>query len=154
MYDDEAKAEILFITPELYSNCLAVGQIIQFQEGKIVHGFATITKINNKILEKYPYANIVDEICNSTRIRQQNILDKRIDSEGVIVVGDKNSNNAKSLYKICLQQGYNTIFVRNFNDIDEHWICNKKSVSIVSGASTPTSVVMVIYQKLKNINKN
>lgn len=52
LYDDEAKAEILFITPELYSNCLAVGQIIQFQEGKIVHGFATVIKINNKILEK------------------------------------------------------------------------------------------------------
>lgn len=52
LYDDEAKAEIWFITPELYSNCLEVGQIIQFQEGKIVHGFATITKIKNKILEK------------------------------------------------------------------------------------------------------
>lgn len=52
VYGKEAGAEIWFITPEFYPNCLEVGQIIQFQEGKIIHGFATITKINNKILEK------------------------------------------------------------------------------------------------------
>ena len=52
LYDNETKAEIWFITPEFYPNCLEVGQTIQFQEGKIVHGFAIITKINNKILEK------------------------------------------------------------------------------------------------------
>lgn len=51
-YGKKSAAEIWFITPELYPNCLEVGQIIQFQEGKIVHGFATMTKINNKILEK------------------------------------------------------------------------------------------------------
>ena len=51
-YDNETMAEIWFLTPELYPNCLQVGQEVQFQEGKVNHGFITITKINNKILEK------------------------------------------------------------------------------------------------------
>lgn len=50
-YDKEMMAEIWFFTPELYPNCLKVGQVIQFQEGKTIHGFATITKIKNKKLE-------------------------------------------------------------------------------------------------------
>lgn len=50
-YDNESIAEVWFITPEFYPNCLKVGDVIQFQEGKEIHGFATITKINNKILE-------------------------------------------------------------------------------------------------------
>lgn len=50
-YDNETMAEIWFITPEVYPNCLKVGQVIQFQEGCTIHGFATITKIKNKILE-------------------------------------------------------------------------------------------------------
>lgn len=50
-YDNEAKAEIWFLTPEIYPHCLKVGQVIPFQEGKIIHGFATIIKIKNKILE-------------------------------------------------------------------------------------------------------
>ena len=51
-YGKYSSAEIWFISPEFYPNCLEVGQTIQFQEGAIIHGFATITKINNKILEK------------------------------------------------------------------------------------------------------
>ena len=50
-YDNEAVAEIWFLTPEVYPNCLKVGQVIQFQEGQDIHGFVTITKIKNKILE-------------------------------------------------------------------------------------------------------
>ncbi len=50
-YDNESKAEIWFLTPEIYTHCLKVGQVIQFQEGKDIHGFVTITKIKNKILE-------------------------------------------------------------------------------------------------------
>ena len=50
-YDDEGMAEIWFISPEFYPNCLRVGQVIQFQEGQIIHGFVTITKIKNKNLE-------------------------------------------------------------------------------------------------------
>ena len=50
-YDNEAKAEIWFLTPEFYPHCLKVGQVIPFQEGKIIHGFATIIRIKNKILE-------------------------------------------------------------------------------------------------------
>ena len=50
-YDNEAKAEIWFLTLVAYPNYLKVGQVIQFQEGKDIHGFVTITKIKNKILE-------------------------------------------------------------------------------------------------------
>lgn len=50
-YNGVAKAEIWFLSPEFYPNCLKIGQVIQFQEGKIIHGFVTITKINNKNLE-------------------------------------------------------------------------------------------------------
>lgn len=51
-FGEETTAEIWFITPELYPNCLEIGQKIQFQEGKEIHGFAIITKINNEILKK------------------------------------------------------------------------------------------------------
>ncbi len=52
VYGKETIAKIWFLTPEFYPNCLKIGDIILFQEGNIVHGSATITKINNKILEK------------------------------------------------------------------------------------------------------
>lgn len=51
-YMNECEAKVCFITPELYTKCISIGQIIPFQEGKIIHGYVMIKKINNKLLEK------------------------------------------------------------------------------------------------------
>lgn len=51
-FGEQAIAEIRFITPEFYPSSLEIGQIIPFQEGGIINGYATIIKIYNKILEK------------------------------------------------------------------------------------------------------
>ena len=51
-YGKETIAEVWFVAPEHYPHCLEVGQTIHFQDGAKVQGFVTITKINNKILEK------------------------------------------------------------------------------------------------------
>ena len=51
-YGEEAIAEVWFITPEVYPNCLEVGQTIQIQEGERIHGLATVLKVKNLILKK------------------------------------------------------------------------------------------------------
>lgn len=51
-YGDSATAEIWFITPEYYPHCIEQGQRIVFQEGATIHGYITVTQINNKLLEK------------------------------------------------------------------------------------------------------
>lgn len=108
-----------------------------------------IKDIYDKILKKYPNAKIIDEICNSTRIRQQVLLDKKINSDGLIIVGDKNSNNSLSLYDIAQKQGYDTLFISCLEDLDYQWLDNKKSISIMSGASTSQAVVEEIFEKIK-----
>ena len=50
-YGEECVADVWFVTPEFYPNCMKIGDVILFQEGKVVHGSAIITKINNKVLE-------------------------------------------------------------------------------------------------------
>ena len=108
-----------------------------------------IKDIYCKILDKYPNAKIIDEICNSTRTRQQIIIDKQINTSGLIIVGDTNSNNTKSLYNIAIEKGYDTILVSDFSDININWVLSQKSISIMSGASTSHVVVEEIYEKLK-----
>jgi len=50
-FNETATAEIQFLSPETYPKCLWVGKKIQFQEGSRITGYATITKIYNKIVE-------------------------------------------------------------------------------------------------------
>lgn len=105
--------------------------------------------------ELYPYITFENETCNSTTIRQRN-LKKNIEwSDGVIVVGDKGSNNTKSLYKIAESaKRENAILVEKTEDINIEWVKSKKRVIIVSGASTPKEKVEEIYFFLKKFNKN
>lgn len=105
--------------------------------------------IYKNIKEKYPDSIIVDEICNTTRIRQQKLISCAPLYDGIIVVGDKTSSNTMSLYKISKNLNHNTIMVLNKNELSDAWLDNKESILIASGASTPNAVVEEIYKKLK-----
>ncbi|MFS1514324.1 hypothetical protein VQL36_18130 [Chengkuizengella sp. SCS-71B] len=52
---EEVLGTITFISPEHYPNCLWVGKIIPFQEGRRVIGYAKIMKIYNNILKRQEY---------------------------------------------------------------------------------------------------
>ena len=108
-----------------------------------------IEDIYQRILEKYPSAQVIDEICNSTRSRQQIIIDGKLESKSLIVVGDQNSNNTMSLYNIAIEKGYDTILIKDVKDLDINWVNKQKSISIMSGASTPKENIEEIYLELK-----
>ena len=50
-FGQKGRGYITFLTPEAYPKCLWIGKRIPFMEGKSITGYATITKIFNKILE-------------------------------------------------------------------------------------------------------
>lgn len=108
-----------------------------------------IEDIYIKILKKYPKCIIVDEICNTTRVRQQNLINKAQLYDGVIIVGDKSSSNTRSLFKISKTQNKNTTMILNVQELEDDWLLEKKSILIVSGASTPYKVVEEIFKKVK-----
>lgn len=49
---ETVRGTIKFIDPESYPHTLSVGQKIAFQEGKKIVGYAEITHIYNKLLQK------------------------------------------------------------------------------------------------------
>jgi len=51
-YGEKVSGTIAFIAPEYHMHCFEIGQKIQYQEGAKITGYATITKIINKHLEK------------------------------------------------------------------------------------------------------
>lgn len=108
-----------------------------------------IKNIYDKIKKIYPNSIVIDEICNTTRIRQQNLIEKAPIYDGVIVVGDNNSSNSKSLYNISLKLNKETIMILNDSELKESYLNNKNSILIVSGASTPNYVIDKIYKKIK-----
>lgn len=61
-----------------------------------------IETIITALLDKYPQAQVVEEICNATRTRQQAVKELQ-GFDALIVVGDPNSNNTTQLANIGRQ---------------------------------------------------
>ncbi len=98
-----------------------------------------IESLFHAIRVKYPSAQIHDEICNATRVRQQAVRDldpNQIDA--LIVVGDPSSNNTRKLASTAWESGIRTVIkVQNVQELNIEDLKGAKKVAVTSGASTP-----------------
>ncbi len=89
---------------------------------------------------KYPQIIFIDEICNATRIRQEAVI-KQEPVDHLFVVGDKLSNNSRKLVQVSIEQAkINATLIEGLDDLDIKQLSRYRSVSVSSGASTPTRV--------------
>lgn len=109
-----------------------------------------IINLHKDILKHVPNARISNEICPTTRKRQEAVQHLEEDVDAVIVVGDQVSSNSKRLYEIAktTYPDILTVMVSNPEDIDLDLFKNKKHIAISSGASTPSDVIDAIYNLL------
>ncbi len=111
--------------------------------------------ISEAAKQRYPNIYIIDEICNSTRIRQEAVMkqDKTIDH--CFVVGDKLSNNSKKLVDVSINEAHiDATLIENVEDINIEKLKTYHTVSVTSGASTPTKVTNEVITFLKQFDKD
>ena len=108
-----------------------------------------IVNLYQDIKNHIPEARISNEICPTTRNRQEAVkLVEGVDA--IIVVGDQVSSNSKRLFEIA-QTFHPYTFVCMVSDVSElplEELKNKNHIAISSGASTPSDVIDIIYDKL------
>lgn len=112
--------------------------------------FLELEEIHKDIQKHIANANILDEICNVTMLRQKAI--KSIDDkvEVIIVVGSKKSSNTQKLFEVAssFHQGKHILFVENVNDIKED-LSKFNRFAITGGTSTPLSKIEEIKEYLE-----
>ncbi len=108
-----------------------------------------IEVIIDQLRIKYPLLIAEDEICNSTRVRQEALIAGNQNVDLCYVVGDFRSNNTRNLVKTSIEAtNTKTILIESVNDIDPEDLKNIKIVSVTSGASTPTHITKDVIQYL------
>lgn len=107
-----------------------------------------INNIYNRIKEKYPNAIIDDKICMATTERQKAVYESP-NVDLCIIIGDLRSSNTKKLEEVARKKGLNTLLVDSLDDLKNKLPSNIKSVSITSGASTPSFITNEIIEYLK-----
>lgn len=111
--------------------------------------------ISEEAKKYYPNLVVIDEICNSTRIRQEALLLQDSIIDHCYVVGDKLSNNSRKLVEVSTQKANVTAtLVENIEDIDIEKLKTYSAVSVTSGASTPTKVTKEVISFLEQFDKS
>ena len=113
--------------------------------------FLELKDIHNDILTNLPNAQIIDEICDATLLRQKAIISIKDEVELIVVIGSKVSSNTKKLFEVA--KSYNpaktVLFVENIQEL-QGFSLNYSSAVIASGTSTPLKVINEIKQYLEN----
>ena len=137
-----------------HKNILKNYQLINDEEPLVINqttlNIKDISDIHKEILEALPKARIANEICASTRLRQEALLNIGDDVDLIVVVGDVNSSNTRRLLEIAKQAHPDTasIMISDEHELDKSVFANKNHIAISSGASTPQEIIDAVYNKL------
>ncbi|WP_422657952.1 4-hydroxy-3-methylbut-2-enyl diphosphate reductase [Paenibacillus sp. EC2-1] len=109
-----------------------------------------IKHIMKRLLEKFPGAEIHNEICLATQVRQEAVAEQAGQSDLVIVVGDPRSNNSNRLAQVSEEiAGVPAYRIGDVTELKREWLEGVKKVAVTSGASTPTPITKEVIAYLE-----
>lgn len=147
--------DIIFITDEKDALlCHIENQKPIFVTNQTTLSIYDIESILSILKTKYPNLLFDDDICDATKVRQQAVMDQeKVDL--MLVVGDPMSSNSNKLASVGKKsKGVTSYLIQSVEDIQIEWLKPIDSVSVTSGASTPTVITEEVISYLKQFNKN
>jgi 4-hydroxy-3-methylbut-2-enyl diphosphate reductase len=110
-------------------------------------------KIIDRIKEKVPNTEVFDTICDSTNMRQKEVLELANEVDAMVVVGGKNSANTKRLYEISLSTGTPSFHIEAEDELDSIGLEEYENIGVMAGASTPNWVINKVIDRIKYLQK-
>jgi 4-hydroxy-3-methylbut-2-enyl diphosphate reductase len=114
-----------------------------------------IKHIMNGLLERFPRAEIHNEICLATQVRQEAVAEQAMEADLVIVVGDPRSNNSNRLAQVSEEiAGVKAYRISDVSELQLEWLRSVRRVGVTSGASTPTPITKEVINYLEQYDAN
>ncbi|WP_123041648.1 4-hydroxy-3-methylbut-2-enyl diphosphate reductase [Cohnella candidum] len=106
-----------------------------------------------RLLEAFPQAEIHNEICLATQVRQEAVAEQAKEADLCIVVGDPRSNNSNRLAQVSEEiAGVPAYRISDVSEIRTEWLQGIRKVAVTSGASTPTPITKEVIQYLEQFD--
>lgn len=136
-------------------------EALDIPEGKIVITNQTtmsqwdVRHIIERLQEKYPTAEVHNEICLATQVRQEAVAGQAGEAQLCIVVGDPRSNNSNRLAQVSEEiAGVKAYRVGDVSEIKREWLKGIERVAVTAGASTPTPLTKEVIAYLEQYDDN
>lgn len=112
--------------------------------------FSDTKELYHAILKAFPNAILENTICNATTVRQEAVLNQK-PVDLCLIVGDRHSSNTNKLVEAGLKASIPTQLVESLEDVQKIDFQQIHSISISSGASTPSELVEQIIAYLEEL---
>ncbi len=104
------------------------------------------------IRAKYPQAEVHNEICLATQVRQEAAVSQGKQAEVVLVVGDRRSNNSNRLVQVVQEiAGRPAHLIDSVAEIKPEWLAGVKTVGVTAGSSTPSELTREVIRHLESL---
>ncbi|AEI45270.1 4-hydroxy-3-methylbut-2-enyl diphosphate reductase [Paenibacillus mucilaginosus] len=114
-----------------------------------------IKHIMKRLLDRYPGAEIHNEICLATQVRQEAVAEQAKEADLVLVVGDPRSNNSNRLAQVSEEiAGVKAYRIADITELRREWLVPVRRVAVTSGASTPTPITKEVITYLEQYNND
>jgi len=105
-------------------------------------------KITAQLLPKAQEVRVFNTICAATRQRQEAARELSQEVDLMLVIGDRNSSNTKTLVQECQQTGVRTLWIQSAAEIEPQEFMEVSKVGITAGASTPDWIIKEVLNKM------
>ena len=105
------------------------------------------------IRRRFPRSEVrfFDTVCKPTKQRQSAAIDVARQSDVVIVVGGRSSNNTRELVKTCSCHCACVHHVESDADLEPDWFDRARVVGLTAGTSTPDEVIDRVEARIRQI---
>jgi len=103
------------------------------------------------IRQRFPNTDVrfVDTVCKPTKERQYAAVEMARQSDVVIVVGGRSSNNTRELVKTCARYCARVHHVETDADVRHEWLEAAEIVGLTAGTSTPDDVIDRVEARIR-----
>jgi 4-hydroxy-3-methylbut-2-enyl diphosphate reductase len=102
---------------------------------------------------RFPHSEVrfLDTVCKPTKERQSAAVEMARESDVVIVVGGRSSNNTRELVKTCAAYCARVHHVETDADVRPEWFDGVNVVGLTAGTSTPDEVIDRVEATLRAV---
>ncbi len=113
----------------------------------------SLQNLVRKLLPQTLELRVFNTICLATTQRQDAALALAKAADLMIVIGGRNSANTRMLQQLCSAQT-RSVQIETEAELSAELFDNVKFVGITAGASTPAEMILKVYNKIKEINRD
>ncbi|MGC8830740.1 MAG: 4-hydroxy-3-methylbut-2-enyl diphosphate reductase [Verrucomicrobiia bacterium] len=116
---------------------------------------ALVNELVNLLKKRFPNSEVcfIDTVCAPTKLRQTSAINLALQSDVVIVIGGRKSNNTMQLVRTCSRYCQRVYHVENADELLPEWFFNAQTVGITAGTSTPDDLIDSVEEKILSLVK-